>query len=72
MVKKTSFFSWTSVISLNTHHWNLFKNSDNLVEACFYKMVKEKSGVTELPFKILSFFKLKYSKIVILVNIDVQ
>ena len=33
---------------------------------------KELSGVTELAFKILPFFKLKYSKNVILVSLDAQ
>ena len=53
-------FLGTLVISEKTDHWNLFKNLDHLNEASFYKMVKEKSGVTELPFRILENVKLNY------------
>ena len=33
-------------------------------------MVKEKSGVTELPFKVLPFLEIGYSKLLILMSLD--
>ena len=43
---------WTFLIPEKTNHWNIFKNYDNIVETYFWKMIEEKSGVTELTFKI--------------------
>ena len=43
---------------------------DDIVKTYFYKMVKEKSGITKLRYKILPFFKPKYLKNRILLSLD--
>ena len=43
-----------------------------IVETRVDQMVKEKSGVFELPFKVLTFLEIEYSKLLILISLDAR